>query len=152
MGVPGEFESVLYPISVGLMALLVGLVPLWQLLRGEVVLWGMLWLLGPLAYVGYFLLASVHRVFVSADGMVTFRRGWGDRSVSVWEIQRIRPWFHVSRVHFVVELARGSELLIGDPKTVAYLVRDLRLYRTDLLTIGVSSVDSLARSGRSTRN
>ena len=135
IGVAVEFESRIYPIVLGLCALFVVAFPVVQWLRGEAVLWGLLVALGPLLCIGYFLQATVRRVCLFTDGTVTFQRGFGTRAIPVREIRRIRPWFWLSRSHFVMESSRGSELLFGDASTVYFLAQRLATLNSHLQTI-----------------
>ncbi len=137
IGVAVEFESRIYPIILGLCALFVVVFPVVQWMRGEAVLWGILFALGPLLYIGYFLQATVHRVCLFTDGTVTFQRGFGTRDVPVDAIRRIRPWFWLSRNNFVIEFSGGSEFLFGDPSTVYFLARKLATLNPELKIVGV---------------
>ena len=139
IGVAVEFESRIYPITVGLLAIFVVLFPVVQWMRGEAVEWGLLYALGPLLLIGYFLQAPVRRVCLFTDGTVTFQRGFGTRAMPVDAIRRIRPWLGFSRQHFVVESSKGSELLFGDPSTVYFLAQKLATLNPSLKIVGVST-------------
>jgi hypothetical protein len=132
LGVPGQFESRIYPALFLLAALFILLFPLWQLYRDEAVFWEILYALGPLAYFAYFFYRGVDRVRLYPDGKILFERVGSSRETSIEAIRRIRPWLWCSRWHFVVELDRGRELLMGSPITVAYLVRALREMRPEI--------------------
>lgn|GEM_PF-5993932 len=138
IGVAVQFESRVYPIILGLCALFVVVFPVVQWLRGEAVLWGLLFALGPLFCIGYFLQATVRRVCLFTDGTVTFQRGLGTRAVPVDAIRRIRPWLWLSRNHFVIEFSGGSALLLGDPSTVYFLARKLATLNPELKIVGVA--------------